>query len=56
MGTPDFAVPVLEALIDKHNVVAVVSQPDRVEVKSYSLHQLRLLLRLTIFLFISLTE
>lgn len=29
MGTPDFAVPVLEALIDKHNVVAVVSQPDK---------------------------
>lgn len=29
MGTPDFAVPVLEALIDKHQVVAVVSQPDK---------------------------
>lgn len=29
MGTPDFAVPVLEALIEKHEVVAVVSQPDK---------------------------
>ncbi len=29
LGTPDFAVPVLKALIDKHNVVAVISQPDR---------------------------
>ena len=29
MGTPDFAVPTLEALIGKYNVVCVVSQPDR---------------------------
>ncbi|WP_243386801.1 methionyl-tRNA formyltransferase [Bacillus kexueae] len=30
MGTPDFAVPVLEQLIeDKYDVVAVVTQPDR---------------------------
>lgn len=29
MGTPDFAVPVLEALIKNHEVVAVVSQPDK---------------------------
>lgn len=29
MGTPSFAVPVLEALIDKYNVVMVVCQPDR---------------------------
>lgn len=29
MGTPDFAVPVLEELIKHHNVVAVVSQPDK---------------------------
>ncbi len=29
MGTPDFAVPTLEALIEKHDVVCVVSQPDR---------------------------
>lgn len=29
MGTPTFAVPVLESLIEKYNVVLVVSQPDR---------------------------
>ncbi len=29
MGTPDFAVPALSALIEKHEVVAVVSQPDK---------------------------
>src|SRR5690554_524533 len=29
MGTPDFAVPVLEALIDTQEVVGVVTQPDR---------------------------
>ena len=29
MGTPSFAVPILEALIEKTNVVMVVSQPDR---------------------------
>lgn len=29
MGTPDFAVPTLEALIDKHEVTAVISQPDK---------------------------
>lgn len=29
MGTPDFAVPTLEALIDAHEVVAVVTQPDK---------------------------
>lgn len=29
MGTPDFAVPCIEALIDHHQVVAVVTQPDR---------------------------
>ena len=30
MGTPDFAVPTLEALIDsEHDVVAVVTQPDK---------------------------
>ncbi len=29
MGTPDFAVPVLEKLIEHTNVVLVVSQPDR---------------------------
>ncbi len=29
MGTPDFAVYTLKALIEKHNVVAVISQPDK---------------------------
>ncbi|HHY46448.1 MAG TPA: methionyl-tRNA formyltransferase [Firmicutes bacterium] len=29
MGTPDFAVPSLMALLDHHQVVAVVTQPDR---------------------------
>ncbi len=29
MGTPDFAVPTLKALIEKHEVVAVVTQPDK---------------------------
>ena len=31
MGTPDFAVPILEALIEKCNVKLVVSQPDRLK-------------------------
>jgi methionyl-tRNA formyltransferase len=29
MGTPDFAVPSLKKLIEKHNVTAVLSQPDK---------------------------
>lgn len=29
MGTPDFAVPSLEALLTKHEVVLVVTQPDK---------------------------
>ena len=29
MGTPNFAVPILEALIEEYNVVLVVSQPDK---------------------------
>lgn len=29
MGTPEFAVPTLEALVKEHNVSAVVTQPDR---------------------------
>lgn len=29
MGTPDFAVPALEAIAKKHEVTAVISQPDR---------------------------
>ena len=29
MGTPDFAVPVLNMLIDNTNVIMVVTQPDK---------------------------
>lgn len=29
MGTPDFAVPVLKALIQHHDVIGVITQPDR---------------------------
>lgn len=29
MGTPDFAVPTLERLIEKHEVAAVLTQPDK---------------------------
>ena len=29
MGTPDFAVPVLQGLIDSYDVIGVVSQPDK---------------------------
>ncbi len=29
MGTPDFCVPILDALIKEYNVVAVVTQPDK---------------------------
>ena len=29
MGSPDFAVPCLKALVRRHDVVAVVTQPDR---------------------------
>ena len=29
MGTPSFAVPILEGLINNYNVVMVVCQPDR---------------------------
>lgn len=29
MGTPDFAVPTLKALIEQHDVIGVVTQPDR---------------------------
>lgn len=31
MGTPEFAVPCLEALIQNHQVVAVVTQPDKAQ-------------------------
>ena len=29
MGTPEFAVPTLQALIKHHEVIGVVTQPDR---------------------------
>jgi methionyl-tRNA formyltransferase len=29
MGTPNFSVPILEALHEKYQVVAVVTQPDK---------------------------
>ena len=29
MGTPEFAVPCLSALIEKHDVLAVFTQPDK---------------------------
>ena len=37
MGTPDFAVPVLEALTTKHTVIAVYTQPPRPAGKGYHL-------------------
>ena len=30
MGTPEFSVPILESLIEKTDVIAVVTQPDRI--------------------------
>lgn len=36
MGTPEFAVPVLESLISRHDVVAVFTQPDRVRERGRS--------------------
>lgn len=39
MGTPDFCVPILEELIKKCTVIAVVTQPDKeVGRKKYLLH------------------
>ena len=37
MGTPDFAVPVLEKLIDRHDVVGVFTQPDKPKGRGYTL-------------------
>ena len=34
MGTPEFAVPVLQGLIDNYSVRAVVTQPDKVRMKT----------------------
>ena len=36
MGTPDFAVPSLEALIEKFGVEAVFTQPDRPRARFYN--------------------
>ena len=33
MGTPDFSVPILESLIENYDVLAVVTQPDRISGK-----------------------
>lgn len=44
MGTPAFAVPSLQMLVDEgYEVVAVITQPDRPQgrKKSWLLHQLR---------------
>ena len=37
MGTPDFAVPTLRALNDKHEILAVITQPDRPKGRGRSL-------------------
>ena len=37
MGTPEFAVPTLQALIDHHEVLAVVTQPDKPKGRSKEL-------------------
>ncbi len=39
MGTPDFAVPTLRALIEHHTVIGVVTQPDRPAGRSRQLQQ-----------------
>lgn len=37
-GTPEFAVPTLTALLDRHTVVAVVTQPDRPRGRGLAVH------------------
>ena len=37
MGTPDFAVPTLQILIDHHELVGVVTQPDRAKGRGQTL-------------------
>lgn len=39
MGTPDFAVPALQALIKHHHVVGVVTQPDRPSGRNQQIQQ-----------------
>jgi methionyl-tRNA formyltransferase len=38
-GTPDFAVPALERLAERHRIVAVFTQPDRPAGRGQALHQ-----------------
>ena len=37
MGTPDFAVPALKKLYERHNVIAVFTQPDKPKGRGYKL-------------------
>ena len=46
MGTPEFAVPCLSALIEKHDVLAVFTQPDKPKGRNRFLHHLQLKRRL----------
>lgn len=39
MGTPDFAVPTLKALMQHHEVIGVVTQPDRPAGRGTQIHQ-----------------
>jgi methionyl-tRNA formyltransferase len=39
MGTPDFAVPTLQALIQHHEVIGVVTQPDRPAGRGNQVHE-----------------
>jgi methionyl-tRNA formyltransferase len=39
MGTPDFAVPTLKALLQQHEVIGVVTQPDRPAGRGGQIHQ-----------------
>jgi methionyl-tRNA formyltransferase len=38
MGTPDFAVPTLEAVAREHEVVLVVAQPDKPAGRGMKMH------------------
>jgi methionyl-tRNA formyltransferase len=54
MGTPEFAVPTLKALIEQHEVMGVVTQPDRPagrgsEVKASPIKQLALSAQIPVF-------
>jgi len=54
MGTPDFAVPVLQGLIDNYDVIGVVSQPDKLvgrhqELKATPIKELALKYNIPVF-------